>query len=442
MKIAVPVSAHDKHLIPDLTDCLLKLGGLEEHPIIFFPTPAAKDTAYEAAERLGAETYPLTQDFEGGSPVACNRHFASAVFALGKLGNTDPFLWLEADMLPVKPRWADKLFEDYRYGGTPFRGVIVQTPFNENGQIVFRDNDQMMMGTGIYPPNMERDERIKPLLMDLAKPFSMNPRDENGRPVPFDVYLRWPIRNIGVSHTELIADMWATQNYRSTPEGIVCESVDHGSRVVRPRGGLVSAKALLVHGCKDGSLADIVLGRGQTPSNQKEFYVPKKTVGVAFPDPAFDTGTEDLKHIVAVVRKATGMFDGPDDTGIGSDPGTPCPSGPPDDDFWGEDEKPTEVIPMTAPTPPVHTATEPETKLPETVDLPEEVKAKAPEPKPVKKITRADIEAALGGKKMRVNDLAEKLGVEVPYLIGTFPTNGYLVAKAGWVQSTIPITEG
>lgn len=394
MKIAIPVSAHDKHLLPDLTECLLKLGGLEEHPIIFFPTPAAKDTAYEAAERLGAETYPLTQDFEGGSPVACNRHFASVVFALGKLGNTDPFLWLEADMLPVKPRWADKLFEDYRYGGTPFRGVIVQTPFNENGKIVFRDNDQMMMGTGIYPPNMERDERIKPLLMDLAKPFSMNPRE------PFDVYLRWPIRNIGVSHTELIADMWSTQNYRSTPEGIVCESVDHGDRVVRPRGGLVNPKAVLAHGCKDRSLADIVLGRGFKTFHTKQ-------------DHSWGTVLDELN-----------------------------PPTQAEDDFWGEDEKPTEIIPMVAPTPPVHTVTEPETKLPETVDLPEEVKAKAPEPKPAKKIARADIEAALGGKKMRVNDLAEKLGVEVPYLIGTFPTNGYLVAKAGWVQNTIPITEG
>lgn len=412
MKIAIPVSAHDKHLIPDLTDCLLKLGGLEEHPIIFFPTPAAKDTAYEAAERLGAETYLLTQDFEGGSPVACNRHFASVVFALGKLGNTDPFLWLEADMLPVKPRWADKLFEDYRYGGTPFRGVIVQTPFNENGKIVFRDNDQMMMGTGIYPPNMERDERIKPLLLDLAKPFSMNPQE------PFDVYLRWPIRNIGVSHTELIADMWATQNYRSTPEGIVCESVDHGDRVVRPRGGLLSAKALLVHGCKDGSLADIVLGR------QSSIQAPEgasKTQDFA----KVKNALKEAGHQVAEIKPAEPAF------------GEKA-----EDEFWGEDEKPTEIIPMAAPKPPVHTVTEPETKLPETVDLPEEVKAKAPEPKPAKKITRADIEAALGGKKMRVNDLAEKLKVDVPYLIDTFPTNGYLVAKAGWVQNTIPITEG
>jgi hypothetical protein len=405
MKIAIPVSAHDKHLLPDLTECLLKLGGLEEHPVIFFPTPAAKDASYEAAERLGAETYPLTQDFEGGSPVACNRHFASVVFALGSMGNTDPFLWMELDMLPVKPRWAVALFEDYRYGGTPFRGVLVNTPFNVNGKITFRDNDQMMMGTGIYPPNMEKDERIKPLLLDLAKPYTMNPRE------PFDVYLRWPIRNIGVSHTELIADMWATQDYRSTPQGIVCESIKH-DRVVRERGGLVSAKALLVHGCKDGSLADIVLGRGEEARTLGSGWSVETTT-VEVDVESFRQAAEN------VVEAATNPAQ--------------------DDAFWGGDEKPTEVIPVKAPEPPAHTVTK--APVVTVTELPEEVKIKTPEVKPVKKIIRADIEAALGGKKMRVNDLAEKLKVDVAYLIGTFPTNGYAVAKAGWVQNTIPITE-
>jgi hypothetical protein len=428
MKIVIPVSAHDKHLLPDLTDCLLKFGGLEEHPVIFFPTPAAKDTAYEHAERLGAETYPLTQDFEGGAPVACNRHFASVVFALAKMGNTDPFLWMELDMLPVKPRWAVALSEDYRYGGTPFRGVLVNMPFNVNGKITFRDNDQMMMGTGIYPPNMEKDERIKPLLLDLAKPYSMNPRE------PFDVYLRWPIRNIGVSHTELIADMWATQNYRSTPQGIVCESVDHGSRVVRPRGGIVSSKAALIHGCKDGSLADIILGRmGQA--------APK----VSCLDPAFKKAAEvaraaKIEDAGAPVECSTMEEHLAEIGGDAVEAATAAAELAQDDTFWGGDEKPTEVIPMKAPEPPAHTVTK--APVAPVTELPEEVKIKTPEVKPVKKITRADIEAALGGKKMRVNDLAEKLEVDVAYLIGTFPINGYAVAKAGWVQNTIPITEG
>lgn len=398
MKIAIPVSAHDKHLLPDLTECLLKFGGLEEFPVILFPTPAAKDAAYEAAERLGAQTHVLGQDFYGGAPIACNNHFSAVVFALGSMGNTEPFLWMEADMLPRVPRWAALLQEDYRMGGTPFRGAVVDTPYDENGKIVYRDNDRMLMGTGIYPANMERDERIKPLIVDLAKPSSMNPN------IPFDVYLRWPIYHMGVSHTELISDMWATRNYRMEGANLVCDSVKH-DRVVRERGGPVSTKAVLVHGCKDGSLADIILGRG-----------PK-----GIPGPI---GNLDVAGPVGACNADEG------------EPGIPGPSEPPDsEDFWGDDEKPTEVIPMTAPEPPVHTVVK-------SSDLPEAVKVKASEPKPIKRITRADIETALNGKKMRVTDLAEKLGVETPDLIGTFPTNGYAVAKAGWVQNTIPMTEG
>lgn len=380
MKICIPVSAHDKHLLPAQADCLLKMGGLEEHQVIYFPTLSAKDAAYEAAERLGAEVQSLDRDFEGGAPVACNNHFAAVVNALGRMGNTDPFLWMEADMLPTTPRWPGKLLEDYRMGGTPFRGNIVSTPFNENGQLVFKDNDTMMMGCGIYPALMERDERIKPLIADLAKPAWMNPR------IPFDVYLRWPIKTIGVSNTELIADMWATENYRWEGEQIVCDSVDHGDKVVRKRGGAVPKQALLVHGCKDGSLADIVLGNGSMRAKTLQESLEVSRPFVAVPVPSKQDG---------------------------------------DDGFWGNEDKqptpePETVIPVAAPKPKEHTVTEAPAKT---------------------SITRADIEKTMGGKKMRATDLAAKLKVEVAELIGTFATNGYIVAGGGWVQSTIPITK-
>lgn len=390
MKICIPVSAHDKHLLPAQADCLLKMGGLEEHQVIYFPTLSAKDAAYEAAERLGAEVQPLDRDFEGGAPVACNNHFAAVVNALGRMGNTDPFLWMEADMLPTAPRWPGKLLEDYRMGGTPFRGNIVPTPFNENGQLVFKDNDTMMMGCGIYPALMERDERIKPMIADLAKPAWMNPR------IPFDVYLRWPIKTIGVSNTELIADMWATENYRWEEGQIVCNSVDHGDKVVRKRGGAVPKQALLVHGCKDGLLAAIVL-------NKNSVLVGR----------AGEFGCKAAKAL-----EPHGIVDHDLDAPDG-------PEGADGDGFWGNEDKqpnpePETVIPVAAPKPKEHTVTKAPAKT---------------------SITRADIEKTMGGKKMRATDLATKLKVEVAELIGTFATNGYIVAGGGWVQSTIPITK-
>jgi hypothetical protein len=397
MKIIVPVSAHDKHLLPAFTDCLLKFGGLEEHPVLFFPLPAAKEETFIAAERLGAEVHPLEQNYEGGSPLAPNRHFANTVFALGQMGNTSPFLWMELDMLPVKPRWAVALFEDYRYGGTPFRGAVVDTPFNDNGSLVFRSGDTMMMGTGIYPPNMDRDERIKPLLADLTKPGIWNPPDA------FDVYLRWVIKNIGVSNTPLISDMWATQNYRMAEGMLICDSVDHGDRVVRAREGSVSLKALLVHGCKDGSLARLLL-EGEPAKAQT--LVGGWGVETTTVEADVESFQEAAKNVVEAVQG---------------------------DDFWGGEDQPAKE-------PPVEAKPEEKTK-PVPLPKPKKEAPAKPEPAPVAKITRADIEAALDGKKMRINDLAKKLKMSVPDLLGTFPTAGYTVVASGWVQSTIAITE-
>jgi hypothetical protein len=409
MKIAIPVSAHDKHLVPALTDCLLKMGGLEEHPVIFFPTPSAKEVAYAAAEKLGAQTHALEQDFEGGAPVACNNHFAAVVYALGAMGNTDPFLWLEADCIPTAPRWPDAILNEYRMLGQPFMGTVVDTPFNEEGKLVYREGDQMMMGCGVYPANMERDERIKPLIMDMAKPSWMNPRE------PFDVYLRWAIKVIGRSHSNLICDMWATENYereyfeQEILGRIHCQSVDHGGRVVRERCGLIPKQAVLVHGCKDGSLAKLVLGKPEIE--------PLGTP--ATPSAGWDSIMEKAEQGVPLPELAEGV-----------------PAHNDDDEFWGDESTPA-PIPVTAPQPTT------EYVPPVAKGLPEALKKKTEEPvvPPTVKITRADIHKTMDGKKMRVADLAKKLKVQAHDLIGTFPVNGFALLKAGWVQDTIPVTK-
>ena len=432
MKIALPVSAHDKHLLPDLTECLLKMGGLEEHPVILFPTPSAKEAAFEAAEKLGAQTHVLEQDFEGGAPIACNNHFAAVVYALARMGNTESFLWMEADMLPTAPRWPDALQNEYRMLGQPFMGNIVDTPFEDNGKLVFRESDQMMMGCGVYPAHMERDERIKPLIADLSKTGMRNPR------VPFDIYLRWVTKTIGRANTKLICDMWATENYRLTPEGIVCDSVNHGDRVVRARSGKVYPQALLVHGCKDGSLAKLVLGK-------QILYERGDGTGKILDKEAIDS-TLRKAEILSTVE----AWETPDKTligpvgvagvrGFGFVPeGTPAHAS--GDDFWGENEP--APIPVTVPTPKQSTA---EYVPPVVKTIPEAARKKEAAPAPVAEtkpaITRADIEKALDGKKMRINDLAKKLGVDVPHLAGTFSRNGYETISAGWVRSTIQITK-
>jgi hypothetical protein len=333
---------------------------------------------------------------------------------------------LEADCIPTAPRWPDAILNEYRMLGQPFMGTVVDTPFNEEGRLVYREGDQMMMGCGVYPANMERDERVKPLIMDLAKPSWMNPRE------PFDVYLRWAIKVIGRSHTKLICDMWATENYRLTPEGIVCDSVEHGDRVVRARGGKVDSKAVLVHGCKDESLAKMVMGKQvlyQVPEGvgKSEHMAAVKAHLEAKGIPVTDLKeSKSWKEIAKAAEQGTPLPELAERVPAHND----------DDEFWGDESTPA-PIPVTAPQPTT------EYVPPVAKGLPEALKKKTEEPvvPPTVKITRADIHKAMDGKKMRVADLAKRLKVQAHDLIGTFPVNGFALLKAGWVQDTIPVTK-
>jgi len=258
MNIAIPVSAHDKHLLPTFVKVLQHFGGLEDTPICFFATPSAKAEAYEAATALNATVHTFEVDFAGGWPVASGSHFAATVFTLPKIGWNAPWLWMELDMLPVQKGWLQSLRNGYQLCGKPFMGNVVPTAWVEDGKLVVKEDDDMMMGCGVYPANMHADERFRPLLADLVKPPPRNPN------TPFDFYLRHPMRHAGFADTKLIADMWQTCEYKRTGKGITCKPVSL-DKPRRERGGLVPSEAVIVHGCKDGTLAELVLS-----SNRRE----------------------------------------------------------------------------------------------------------------------------------------------------------------------------
>lgn len=258
MKLVIPVSAHDQHRLSKFVDVLLKFGSLEEHPILFHPTPDAADITYKQAERLSLyrpEVIPTEKNFEHGAPVACGQHFASAVRLLGNTGNRLPWLWMELDMLPVVPNWAGKLQREYNDRDRPFLGNVVPVPYwnAQEQKIEFKSGDQMLMGCAIYPPGLDKDQRTFPLINSLAKPFSFNPKQ------PFDLFLRYAFQQIGWANTTLISDQWNTGRYSLVEGVMVCEPLKH-DKPHRPRGGFIAEEAVLIHGCKDDSLYEIIMG--------------------------------------------------------------------------------------------------------------------------------------------------------------------------------------
>lgn len=261
MKLIIPVSAHDVSRLDNFISTLLHFGGLEGFPIIFHPTPEVSEQVHTQAQRLSVyrpQVIPTERNFENGAPVACSQHFASAVHMLGRIGNRDPWLWMELDMLPVAKDWATKLQREYTSLDKPFLGNVVQVPYwNEaEKKLEYKSGDNMLMGCAVYPPHMDKDHRTKALIGVLSRPLAHNPRQ------PFDLYLRHAFKSIGWADTNLISDQWNTCNYRWEGGQLHCDPMPLDPKF-RARGGAVSSEAVLVHGCKDDSLFQAVVSFGK-----------------------------------------------------------------------------------------------------------------------------------------------------------------------------------
>jgi hypothetical protein len=401
MNIATPVSNHDKHLLPTFVKVLQHFGGLEEATICFFTTPSAKAEAHEAAAALNATVHTFEVDFAGGWPVASGAQFAATVFTIPNIGWNGPWLWMELDMLPVKRGWVQAIRNGYTLCGSPFMGNVVPTAWVEEGKLVVKEDDLMMMGCGVYPANMDRDQRFRPLLSDLVKPADRNPH------TPFDFYLRHAMRQAGFANTTLIADMWQTHEYKRTGKGITCKPVPL-DKPRRERGGLVPPEAVLVHGCKDGTLAELLLRSHEIMDVLKPVISAPKP---AFIDPAFQTTitpptSQDAPIVLTEAESTTAPLTGGLMVGI---------------EKAAEAYKPPLILPA-----PVATHSGGFTKEPE-----------SPEPdKP--KITRTAFEAMRKSKKGVAIEMAQGLGISLGDFAPLLREFGYVIAKGGKLKSTEP----
>lgn len=249
MKITIPVSKSDVHLLPKFTEVLVHHGNLHQHSILIAPTVSVEAEAYAAAAELRG-ICPVVDvhsvpDFDGGWPQAPNQHWAHVAMHLDNIGNTYPWFWMELDTVPLQSNWADALQREYNQCGKPLLGVVVPTLGEAAG-------DTTMLGVGVYPSYVKNLVNMAPLFNDLLKAGEYAVKE------PFDHYLRWVFARAGVAHTELLLDQWDTGEYALASDGFIGRPLE--SRDGRKRSGIVPQSALLVHGCKDDSLMQLVLG--------------------------------------------------------------------------------------------------------------------------------------------------------------------------------------
>jgi len=289
MIIVIPLASCDADNLERHLACLERFRPNPEQDFgLIIPTPDANRNPqfldaiarYRACFGVGrCDLMELPNTPDGGWPVAPNIHFQFAVIYVRSfcehIGQFQPWMWLETDALPCRDNWTIILMDEYRNAGKPFLGVEYPTIVYEDGVKMIEGTH--MMGVAIYPADYqnhpcERRNGSPPAAWQFPR------SGEYGPATSFTINCRhehWPFFN-----TKLIVHHPRTKNWRVVSGTILeCEEVE--SKFPLGSGGRVDiAGAVLIHGCKDESLAELILG--DKPKTQE-------------PGPAFTAEAEEKK---------------------------------------------------------------------------------------------------------------------------------------------------
>lgn len=287
MRIVTPVSVFDQHLAGKWCEVIKHLDCGRNHELhVVYPRSAelAASSIREALQDYfdSVKLHQMEVEPMGGWPFGPNTQFHACATFMAKDNPRQPWFLCELDCYPVKSNSFDLLASRYASAGTPFFGKISPTFWrDDNGLIassLFGKDDMTMSGCAIYPGDILTRRFTSSLMADLMKGFD----ETTGAPnTGWDVHLRYAIRKEGVSDAgNLIADNWNTIKYKNENGRFVCENnpeheiyKQHPNFEIRKTNNPVGPEALFIHGCKDESLADLILG-GSKPTE----YVPPKVM--------------------------------------------------------------------------------------------------------------------------------------------------------------------
>jgi hypothetical protein len=257
MKIVVPLSKSDIHLLEPFLELYIALGGTPRQNVIFLPTSGVLPQAKIAADRISPYAkssgyIPWENDNIQKWPFAGNTMWQHAVVEMANqeaMGDIQPWYFMELDNTALKP-FGDALEAEYAVSGCRYMGAeSLQRMVNQDGSITtFPADDELkpsfMVGTGIYPPGV----------IQLTDGVYRNAKFE-----PWDTFLVHYFRR-SFHKTNLIQHRWKTINYREENGVIVCDN-DPTRPLKLDNAGPIDDSACVVHGCKDGSLARLVLSK-------------------------------------------------------------------------------------------------------------------------------------------------------------------------------------
>ncbi len=265
MNLVIPTSRFDTKLLPDLAKVIKKFGPYKGHNLVVVPTETAVQEANDFCATIAtmfdnATVEPVTLNIEGW-PIAPNRMWREIALLMQRKYGQDHWFLMEPDVTPVADLWLQTLDTEYKKSGKPYLGCIVPTrhvrrlPDGRTERTTI--GEHMVGGVAIYPP-YAASKSVLITTLDRQMIWAREPLE------PYDVRMRFEIVP-HAKHSDAICHRWGTVNYAQDGDTVTCspspnnpEGTDHS--------GPIPAGTLVVHGCKDGSLAKLVLGGWTCPA--------------------------------------------------------------------------------------------------------------------------------------------------------------------------------
>jgi hypothetical protein len=257
MILVLPVCHKEIDQALHLADWMGRLGGMEKETCVVVYTWKAKwdiDRVLALLTLVFGKvwSYQLPIEDETGWPVSSNTMFIQTAEYMYNHHPDEPWFWWECDVVPLQPGYWEALKQEYKDAGKPCMGVINESRWmtTKDGVVVEGiprpagykfHKGRHMVGAGIYPG-------------DLWVSF---PEVQVLPETPFDMAMGENM--VPITHeTKLLCHRWSTCDYHRNEKGeIIMEDEDENVNLYGGRP--IPSDAMILHGCKDNSLIDLLL---------------------------------------------------------------------------------------------------------------------------------------------------------------------------------------
>lgn len=248
MNIVFAYHNGDADLAMESAKAITAMGINMRHKAYVCATQGTKDCDAIALElkKSFQEVDPIiAQDGFNGWPLGPNQMFSDvAGFMYPTKG---PFMFWEPDCVPMKEGWVDDLDAEY-HRKIGIMGHQYEGGMASNGKMIYK----MIVGCAVYPPNFLD---FCPSAQSLST-YNLAYKNAGSIPEPWDVRCRWNFMKIG-RDTPLIRTYWKSVNYQWRDGKIVFYAEDPEAQAIQGvtcPDRIISSEAVVIHGCKDGSL--------------------------------------------------------------------------------------------------------------------------------------------------------------------------------------------